>query len=111
MWLALTCGVLLALATQSSEALAVSWGPGVKAALPADAGSKPDVALSSVSCASAGDCSAVGSYANSSRNRRGLLLTERGGAWASGVKAALPTNAGSNPGVHLDSVSCASAGD
>src|SRR4051812_13500918 len=110
-WLALTCGMLFALTTQSSEALAVSWGTGVKAALPADAGSKPNVALSSVSCASAGDCSAVGSYTDSSDHRQGLLLSKSGGTWARGVKATLPAGAGSKPSVRLNAVSCPSAGN
>src|SRR5947208_149374 len=106
----LACGVLLALAVQSSEALAASWGPGVEASLPANAGSDPHVFLYSVSCASAGNCGAVGGYNDGAGNVHGLLLTETAGTWAAGLEASLPANAGSNPDISL-SVSCASAGN
>jgi Domain of unknown function DUF11 len=88
-----------------------SWATGVEATLPANAGSNPDVSLSSVSCASAGNCTAVGRYADSSGYAHGLLLTETSGSWATGIQATLPANAGSNPNVSLGSVSCASAGN
>ena len=106
----LACGVLLALAAQSSEALAASWGPGVEASLPANAGSDPHVFLYSASCASAGNCGAVGGYNDGAGNVHGLLLTETAGTWAAGLEASLPANAGSNPDISL-SVSCASAGN
>jgi hypothetical protein len=109
--LGLVCGVLLPLAVYSSRALAASWGAGVEATLPANAGSSPEVHLDSVSCGSAGDCSAVGSYTDNSGIREGLLLSERGGTWMRGVEATLPSNAGSNPYVDIKSVSCASAGN
>src|SRR5439155_1532660 len=108
---ALACGVLLALAVQSSEAFAASWASGVETSLPANAGSKPEVFLGSVSCASAGNCGAVGQYLDSSSHERGLLLSETGGTWATGVEASPPANAGSNPAVYPSSVSCASAGN
>jgi hypothetical protein len=64
-----------------------------------------------VSCASAGNCTAVGSYADSSGHSQGLLLTEKSARWATGVEASLPANARRNPGGVLVSVSCASAGN
>src|SRR5439155_493775 len=108
---ALACGVLLALAVQSSEAFAASWASGVETSLPANAGSKPEVFLGSVSCASAGNCGAVGHYLDSSSHQQGLLLSETAGPWATGVEASLPANAGSKPAVSLNSVSCASVGN
>jgi hypothetical protein len=86
------------------------WAPGVEAALPANAGLDPDLLLSSVSCAAAGNCSAVGYYTTSSTQRQGLLLSETSGVWAPGVEASLPANASSDPHANLGSVSCASAG-
>src|SRR5439155_924071 len=108
---ALACGVLLAFALQSSGAFAASWAPGVEASLPGDAGSNPFVTPSSVSCASAGNCGAVGYYTDSSNHQQGLLLSETAGTWAPGVEASLPANAGSIPFVSPTSVSCASAGN
>ena len=49
--------------------------------------------LFSVSCASAGNCTAVGDYDASSDREQGLLLTETSGRWATGVEASLPANA------------------
>jgi hypothetical protein len=86
------------------------WASGVEAALPANADSGLWVSLKSVSCGSAGNCTAVGSYRDSSWEQKGLLLSERSGVWASGAEAALPVNADSDPSVSLESVSCASAG-
>ena len=96
-----------ALWTESSGA----WATGVEASLPADAASQPFVFFSSVSCASAGDCSAVGGYVDSSGSFQGLLLTETAGTWATGVEASLPADADAIPNVGLTSVSCASAGN
>src|SRR2546422_6042352 len=93
----LACGVLLALAVQSSEALAASWGPGVEASLPANSGSDPHVFLFSASCASAGKCSAVGGYNDAAGHLHGLLLTETPGTWAAGPAASLTADAASNP--------------
>ena len=71
-----------------------SWAPGVEAALPANADpASPEAGLKSVSCASPGNCTAVGSYADHSSNKEGLLLTETAGGWATGVEASLPANA------------------
>jgi hypothetical protein len=90
-----------------------SWSTGTEAALPADATAAGGAAgLSSVSCSSAGNCSASGSYVGSSDDIEGLLLTETAGTWGTGVEAALPANAATaQPGVYLSSISCASAGN
>lgn len=91
------------------------WGPGVEAVQPANAAEKSDfVAVESVSCPSAGYCSAVGEYTDSSGQSQGLLLTETAGKWAPGVEPHLPANAGASPGIpgnFVRIVSCASAGN
>src|SRR5439155_26254724 len=75
----------------------------------ANAGPYAFVVVNSVSCASAGYCSAVGHYEDSNRgNTHGLLLTERRGHWRRGVDA---TAYDGPPGVvDISSVSCASDG-
>ena len=108
----LACSVLLMLAVLPPEALAsTNWAAGVEASLPANAGTSPNVALSWLSCASAGNCSAVGDYTDSSGHSQGLLLTETSGMWATGVEASWPSNARTQPDVSLGPVSCASAGN
>ena len=83
----------------------------------------PGVTLKSVSCASAGNCTAVGSYfkGRGGRDAVSLLLTQTDGRWAKGVAARLPAGAahlgafeGSEPDytqAGLGSVSCASPGN
>jgi hypothetical protein len=55
-----------------------TWTAGTRAALPANAGfnATPDVPLSSVSCPSPGNRTAVGDYHDGSEDPQGLLLTE-----------------------------------
>ena len=112
----LICGVCVPLAAQlPATALAnANWGTGVEASLPAGADASNGVAVSDVSCASAGNCAAVGQYSDNSGNGnlQGLLLSESVGAWGAGVEATLPANAtNANQDVVLDSVSCGSAGN
>src|SRR2546421_2495850 len=106
----LACGLVLTLAAQSPEAFAASWATGAEAILPANAGSDPHVFPYSLSCPSAGNCSAVGTYDDSSGHTQGLLLTETAGTWAAGAAAVPPANARADPEARR-SVSCASAGD
>lgn len=88
------------------------WRTAVEATLPGNAASSYEfVSLNSVSCASAGDCSAVGSYTDNSDVSHGLLLTETGGAWEAGIEPTLPSNADTTGGVGLSSISCSSIGN
>lgn len=94
-----------------------SWARGIEAPLPPFGGLDPvgGIQLESVSCASAGDCTAVGEYQDDSGQYPGVMLTETNGQWAQGVPASLPAGAwsadGQYQGVTLTSVSCAAAGD
>ncbi len=87
------------------------WGSAVEAVMPADAASNPGVGFGSLSCASAGNCTAVGDYTDSAGHSQGFLLSETSGMWGTGVEASAPANAASNPEVDLQSVSCPSAGE
>jgi PASTA domain-containing protein len=90
-----------------------TWQTGVEPNLPANASTtEPEAGLGSVSCSSAGNCSAVGIYIDASGDGPGLLLTETRGTWGTGVEAVLPANAATTEQfVDLPSVSCASAGN
>ncbi|HUO71974.1 MAG TPA: PASTA domain-containing protein, partial [Solirubrobacteraceae bacterium] len=85
-----------------------TWAAGVAAPLPAYA-TGGDV--QSVSCPSAGDCAAVGSYSVNTGGSEGLLLTEAGGNWATGLAASLPPNASPPHLAALDAVSCPADGN
>ncbi len=67
--------------------------------------------LSSVSCASAGNCSAGGSYTDSSGHSQVFVVSEKNGRW--GKAEEVPGTAALNKGEHasLSSVSCASPGN
>jgi hypothetical protein len=81
-----------------------TWGkaqevPGIAALYPTS-----DTFFSSVSCAAAGDCSAVGSYSPASLDSQMWVVSETGGTW--GPAEAAP---GTGGGAFAGSVSCASA--
>jgi hypothetical protein len=83
------------------------WTP-VKAPLPANAAKLHSVQVNAVSCPSASECIAVGSYGTGKpATTEGLVLTWSGGAWAA-TQAPLPGNAGKGPGAALNAVSCPS---
>jgi hypothetical protein len=66
--------------------------------------------VTSISCASAGNCSAGGQYADRSGNGQAFVANETNGVWATGRKV---SGSAFNAGGHavVTSVSCASAGD
>jgi len=92
-----------------------AWATGVEAVLPANAAATNRLLhLDSVSCASPGNCSAVGGYTDTSRNDQGLLLTETSGKWSKGVEAVRPADpklGGNQTFVAFPSISCPSAGN
>jgi hypothetical protein len=95
------------------------WGPAEPVTLPSNADTsgifQPYAELYQVSCPSAGNCTAVGSYnATSSGDTEPLLLSESGGVWAPASEATLPssgaTAAAANPEAFLTSISCIANG-
>ena len=70
-----------------------------------------DAAINSVSCRSAGNCSAGGYYIDAAAQREALVVTETRGHW--GKAAAVPGSAALNAGgtAEILSVSCTSPGD
>jgi hypothetical protein len=92
------------------------WTAVRAAAPPSAANADPNIVPSSLACADAGDCAAVGTYINPLQNSLGLLFSESGGAWADGAGATLPANAApsgtvGDQTVVLASVACPQAGD
>jgi len=67
--------------------------------------------VSSVSCASAGNCAAVGGYKDGSRRHQAFVASEANGTWHSAIE--VPGTAALNKGgfATVSSVSCASAGN
>ena len=83
-----------------------AWASPGRESLTATEAMPPGFEPDQVSCASAGNCTAVGT----DNLGQGVALTETRGSWANGITTSLPANA-ANPVVTLDSVSCAWAGN
>jgi hypothetical protein len=88
-----------------------TWSAATEAVPPPGAGTEAYVTLSSVSCASPGNCGAVGDYLDSAGHLQGILLDQVAGTWSSGVEVQPPTGAGSDPYVEMASVSCPAPGN
>ncbi len=72
--------------------------------------------LVSVSCTSAGNCVAAGTYLDPNESIQGMIITETNGVWDQGVEAILPANAAPDTGpfsqiAELELVTCPSAGN
>jgi hypothetical protein len=65
--------------------------------------------ITSVSCASAGNCSAGGSYRDSSNHSQAFVVGETNGTWGTAQEVAAGLNQGGD--AQTTSVSCASAGN
>ena len=99
-------------ATQRGLLLAEHQGKWKASALslPRGASARGGVFLTSVSCASRGNCVAVGYYGDHGKTH-GLVVRERGGKWQRAANAALPKGAAPASKSHafLNSVTCPSA--
>ena len=87
------------------------WARGSEVSPPANASGNPDASLGSVSCRSAGDCTAVGVYTNTSGTQEAMVATETDGKWGRGAALGLPPGASATRAASdLHGVSCASDG-
>jgi hypothetical protein len=76
----------------------------------------PAVQLQALSCASTGNCSAIGGYDDGLGDSQGLLVTETAGKWQAAVEAQAPKGAAIEPfklsdGGGLADLSCPAPGD
>jgi hypothetical protein len=76
----------------------------------------PAVQLQALSCASTGNCSAIGGYDDGLGDSQGLLVTETRGKWQRAVEAQAPKGAATEPfklsdGGGLADLSCPAPGD
>ena len=69
-----------------------------------------DAGVSEVSCASAGNCTAVGGYADRHDHGRGFVAAERNGRWGTAIEVPGPAALNKARNAGLGEVSCASAG-
>jgi len=88
-----------------------TWGTAIEVPGTAALNTGGSALVHSVSCASAGNCAAGGSYRDSSSHRQAFVVDEVNGTWGTAIE--VPGTAALNTGVAagIDSVSCASAGN
>jgi hypothetical protein len=89
-----------------------TWGTAIEVPGTAALNEGGDALISSVSCATAGNCSAGGQYTDASGDWQALVVSEEGGIWGTAEEA--PGTATLNPPGHyaaINSVSCATAGN
>src|SRR5215472_4876181 len=101
-----------------SQAVAVSqvngrWGKAEEAPGTATLNAGGNAVIYSVSCGSAGNCSAGGSYTDSSSRTQAFVVSQVNGTWgkAEEVPGTASLNTGGLGGIGIGSVSCASAGN
>jgi hypothetical protein len=88
-----------------AEAVPSTFGAGVQNA-------NPDAELLSVSCSSAGNCTAAGWFKDAAGDKQAFTQTSTGGNWAEAVPATFGAGVqNANPYAIFESVSCSSAGN
>jgi hypothetical protein len=87
-----------------------SWEQATGVTAPSNAGTDPNAVLKGISCTSVGNCTAVGTFEDSSGNGQAMEATETSGAWEQAAEVTAPSNAATNPEALLYSISCTSAG-
>jgi hypothetical protein len=102
--------VTLASAVPASASLP-AWSNAHAVALPSGAKGIPDGFLPSLTCVSAGNCEAGGSYTNAANQVEGLILNESNGVWTAPTALKAPAGAAANPGVTIYALSCGSIGN
>jgi hypothetical protein len=86
-----------------------TWGAAIEVPGTAALNQGGGAEITSVSCASAGNCSAGGYYTDSSRNRHAFVVSQVHGTWHTAIE--VPGTAALNGSAAMTSVSCASAGN
>jgi len=90
------------------------WLAGTSILLPGNASTFPDAFLSSVTCTTVGNCTAVGNYDNSSGDVEGLVTNEAARVWKRAAAMVMPTGAKANPHVFFygfNAIACSSTGN
>jgi hypothetical protein len=88
------------------------WKAPVRLLPPSGADKDPSLTINSLSCASAGNCAAVGSFEDTHRNGQSLVADEVRGMWKRAQKVTLPSGASAtDQNSQIHSVDCWSPGN
>ena len=88
-----------------------TWGNAIEVPGSGSLNADGDATVESVSCASAGNCSAGGTYEDSSGNVQGLVVNEVKGTWGNAIEVPGSGSLNADGDATVESVSCASAGN
>jgi hypothetical protein len=73
------------------------WNGATAVTLPGNAGAYPSAALSEVTCASANNCTAIGTYTTAAGDVEGMIASETHSTWARAQEMTMPSGAATNP--------------
>ena len=109
----LLAGVVLGVPAMAGAVSAPSWGVSTPATFGTDIQNiAPSAYFNSVSCVSAGNCTAAGGFRDLAGNRQAFTQTSVGGVWATAVPATFGTDIQNiAPNADFRSVSCVSVGN
>ena len=88
-----------------------SWGGSIEVPGLAQLNSGGNAYVASVSCSSVGNCGAAGSYADSSGDIHGFVVSETSGSWGAASEIVDPSAVGSTKALGAESISCTATGD
>ena len=86
------------------------WHRAQEVTLPAGANANPLVSLGQVSCATATNCVAVGSYIDANNVSRAIVVPEVKGVWRQALALGLPGNASAYAGAQFSEIDCTASG-
>jgi hypothetical protein len=111
--LAGTVPAVAAGAAAGTAAAGGTWGTATRVPGLAALNAGGNAQISSLSCASAGNCGGGGDYFDAAGNMQGFVVSQAGGIWgkAQPVRGLAALNTGGNAGIGHDQVSCGSAGN
>jgi hypothetical protein len=108
--LALTWASVVAPSVYAGSNATPAFRQAVQVTAPTNAGTNPNASLNGISCASPGNCVAVGNYSDSSSYTHAMIAIDAGGVWGRGIEIGPPSGASSNPQARFYSVSCTAPG-
>jgi len=88
-----------------------SWGQATKVLASASLGAFGDPAIDAISCASAGNCSAGGTYWNLSKGTQAFVVNETNGTWSKAIEVPGLARLDVGKTAAFNALSCASAGN
>jgi hypothetical protein len=104
-------GVLAVSGGSAATQVAVSWGTAIEVPGTAALNTGGNAQTYSVSCATAGNCTAGGQYLDGSSHYQAFVVSETNGSWGNAIEVPGSATLNSGGGANTSSVSCATAGN